>query len=67
MKAWTDNLLTVYEELAGMFPEASKAPPEAGAYTKEWYQGLFRRIVGETQQGVNLSMNGLVIVGQKRG
>ena len=63
-KAWTDDLLMVYEEIAWSLPEAAKAG-EGAKMTRERYRELFANVVKETQQGVSLGMNGVVIVGRK--
>ena len=63
-KVWTDDLLMVYEEIQWSLPEAANAGPNP-ALTREMYQDLFARVVKETQEGVSLSMDNLVIVSQK--
>jgi len=64
MKAWTDNLLVAYEERAVRLPKDSDGA--GGGFTREKYKELFERVLAETQQGVSLSMSGLVTVGRKR-
>ncbi len=63
-KAWTDDLLMVYEEIAWSLPEAAKAG-EGAAMTREMYQELFGKVLKETQKGVSIGLNGMVIVGRK--
>lgn len=50
-KGWNDNLLTVYEELAGNLPLA-KDPPANFPMTREVYQGLFQQTAKECADGV---------------
>ena len=63
-KVWTDDLLMVYEEIQWSLPAAANAGPNP-ALTREMYQDLFARVLKETQEGVSLSMDNLVIVSQK--
>jgi len=64
LKAWTDDLLMVYEEIQWNLPKAADAGPNP-AFTREMYQELFGRVLKEAQEGVSLSMNQMVIVGRK--
>jgi hypothetical protein len=64
-KVWTDDLLMVYEEIQMSVPKAVDAGPNPGL-TREMYQDLFVRVLKETEQGVSLSMNQLVIVSRKK-
>lgn len=63
-KAWTDDLLMVYEDVESNFPKAADAGPNP-AVTREMYQELLGRVLKETQEGVSLTMNQMVIVGRK--
>ena len=64
-KAWTDDLLMVYDEIQWSLPEAASAGPNP-ALTRETYQELFGRVLKETQEGVSMSMNQVVIVSRKK-
>lgn len=64
-KAWTDDLLLVYEDIQKSVPKAADAGPNP-ALTMEMYQDLFARVVKETEQGVALTMNQLVTVSRKK-
>lgn len=64
-KAWTDDLLMVYEEIQWNLPKAADAGPNP-AFTREMYQDLFARVLKETEEGVSLSMNGMVLVSRKK-
>jgi hypothetical protein len=64
-KAWTDDLLMVYEEIQWSLPKAADAGPNP-ALTREMYQELFGRVLEEAQEGVSLSMNQMVVVGRKK-
>jgi hypothetical protein len=57
-KAWTDDLLMMYEEMQMSVPKTVDAGPNP-ALTREMYQDLFVRVLKETGQGVSLSMNQL--------
>jgi len=65
MKVWTDNLLTVWEEVSTQLPKESTVGV-GGGLTREKYLELLGRVISETEKGVSFSMNGLVIVGRKR-
>jgi hypothetical protein len=64
-KVWTDDLLMVYEEIQWSLPKAADAGPNP-ALTREWYQDLFGRVLKETEEGVSLSMNQVVVVSRKK-
>ena len=64
-KAWTDDLLMVYEEVQWSVPKEADAGPNP-ALTREIYQHLFARVLKEAQEGVSLSMNQMVIVSRKK-
>jgi hypothetical protein len=64
-KAWTDDLLMVYEDIQWSMPKAAEAGPNP-ALTREMYLDLFARVLKETQEGVSLSMSQMVIVSRKK-
>ena len=66
MKAWTDYILAVYEEIILSLPKAADLKPDELPITREVYRELFEEAVQETQRGVSLSMNTVVLVGQKK-
>ncbi|KAL3456462.1 hypothetical protein BJX64DRAFT_281355 [Aspergillus heterothallicus] len=49
-KGWTEDYLTVWEELAGFFPPKEQAPN--APFTRETWADLFAAAVKETEQGV---------------
>ena len=67
MKAFTDDLLIVYEEIQWSLPleKDMKAGGPGGGLSREKYQALFTRVVEETAKGVSISMDWRVIVAKK--
>jgi hypothetical protein len=66
MKAWTDHILPVYEEIILSLPKAADLKPDELPITREAYCKLFEEAVQETQRGVSLSMNTVVLIGRKK-
>ncbi|KAL2801546.1 hypothetical protein BJX63DRAFT_417159 [Aspergillus granulosus] len=63
-KAWTEDYLMVWEELAAFFPPKEQAPN--APLTREAWTGLFASAVKETEQGVVVHQGKiLTAVGQK--
>jgi len=63
-KAWTEDYLLVYEEVAQMVPKEKDAP--GAPLTREKYEGMFDQVVKETNEGAVIhSQHLIVIVGQK--
>lgn len=63
-KAWTEDFLMVWEELADMFPPRAQAP--FAPVTREAFLALFRRAVAETERGVAIHVRNITIaVGRK--
>ena len=66
-KAWTEDYLLVYEEVADMLPKSADAPPGT-PMTREMYHGLFAKVVEECEAGAVMhSGHLLVAVGMKVG
>lgn len=65
MKAWTDHILAVYEEIILSLPEAADLKPDALPITREVYRELFKDAIQETQRGVSLSMDTVMLIGKK--
>ena len=65
LKAWTDNYLLVFEDVAPLLPEAANAG-EGTKLTREAYLALVAKAVAETEKGVAFAMPGLTVVGQKK-
>lgn len=59
-KAWTEDYLLVYEEVAQMVPREKDAP--GSAMTREKYEGLFEQVVRETSRGTVIHSQHLVVV-----
>ena len=59
-KAWTEDYLLVYEEVAQMVPREKDAP--GSAMTREKYEGLFEQVVKETNGGAVIHSQHLVVV-----
>lgn len=59
-KAWTENYLTVYEELAGHIPPAEIVGPKA-PLSREIYQAIFQKVVEETNRGVALNTRDILL------
>jgi len=66
LKPWTENLLTVHEELAMHIPAAKDAGPNP-KLTREMYQALFAGVLKETTAGVTMAAEGVTILAQKAG
>jgi hypothetical protein len=66
LKPWTENLLTVHEELAMHIPAAKDAGPDP-KLTREMYQALFAGVLKETTAGVTMAAEGVTILAQKAG
>lgn len=63
-KAWTEDYLFVYEEVAMMVPSEKEAPN--AQLTREKYQALFDQVVQETDAGAVMhSQHLIVVVGRK--
>ncbi|KAI1454934.1 hypothetical protein F4805DRAFT_298976 [Annulohypoxylon moriforme] len=64
LKAWTEDILMVWDELEGLFPSKEEDPN--AKMTREAWVDLFYRAVGETEQGVVVHMKGITaVVGRK--
>lgn len=59
-KAWTENYLTVWEELDQLLPSREVAPNSP--VTKEMWQDLFLEAVSETSNGVVVSQQKIILV-----
>ena len=68
MKAWTDDLLMVYEEIQWSVPLEKDLPTggAGGGLSREKYQALFARVLEETAKGVSISMEARVVVARKK-
>ncbi|KAK7909031.1 hypothetical protein PG985_014909 [Apiospora marii] len=63
-KAWTEDILMIWGELAVHFPTKADAP--TAKLTRESYLDLFRRAIEETENGVAIHQRLLVVaVGRK--
>ncbi|KAH8891772.1 S-adenosyl-L-methionine-dependent methyltransferase [Thozetella sp. PMI_491] len=60
LKAWTEDYLMVWEELAVFFPSQAKVPE--APMTKEKYVALFEQAVKETESGVVVHHGEVVVV-----
>jgi hypothetical protein len=67
MKAWTDDILAVYEEIIDSLPKAAHLKPDDSPITREIYTELFEEALQETQRGVSLSMSTVVLIARKSG
>jgi hypothetical protein len=65
MKAWTDDILAVYEEIIFSLPQAADLKQDESPITREIYRQLFEEALRETQRGVSLSMSTIVLIGKK--
>ena len=63
-KGWNDNLLIVYEELAGHFPLAKDAPPNF-PMPRETYQAMFDGVMRECAEGVFLHQPVTAVLAKK--
>jgi hypothetical protein len=66
MRAWTDDILAVYEEIILSLPRASELKPDESPITRESYSQLFEEAVQETQRGVSLSMGTITLLARKK-
>ena len=64
LKAWTEDYLLVWEELAGYFPSRSKVPN--APMSREDYLGLFGQVVSETEQGAVVHQREIVVVSGRK-
>ncbi|SPO04708.1 uncharacterized protein DNG_07393 [Cephalotrichum gorgonifer] len=64
LKAWTEDYLMVWEELAVMFPSRKQVPQSP--MTKEGFQELFAKAVAETEAGVVVHQGKLVIASGRK-
>ncbi|KAI1409311.1 hypothetical protein F5Y13DRAFT_203730 [Hypoxylon sp. FL1857] len=64
LKAWTEDYLMVWEELAAFFPPKEKQPE--APMTREAWVDLFAKAVGETEKGVVVHQGSIMsAVGRK--
>ncbi|KAK7985488.1 hypothetical protein PG996_005271 [Apiospora saccharicola] len=59
-RAWTEDFLTVWGQLADTFPPRAQAP--FAPTTREGYLALFRRAVAETERGVAIHVGKVTTV-----
>ncbi len=64
LKAWTEDYLLVWEELAGYFPSRSMVPN--APMSREAYVELFGKVVSETEQGAVVHQREIVVVSGRK-
>lgn len=63
-KAWTENYLTVWEDLVNVLPSKEEAPE--APLTKEMYMGVFQNLLSEVANGVAVTTTKVVMgIGRK--
>lgn len=60
-KAWTENYLILYEEIAERLPPAEKAAPNV-PMTREVYLEMFEKVLEEVKNGVALNSKDIIAV-----
>ncbi|OAA76162.1 hypothetical protein LEL_05846 [Akanthomyces lecanii RCEF 1005] len=64
MKAWTEDYLLSWEEIANLIPPKAQAPDSP--FTREMYEDLLDKAIAETEQGVAIHQQSvLVVMGRK--
>ncbi|CAI6099697.1 hypothetical protein V2G26_007423 [Clonostachys chloroleuca] len=64
LKAWTENYLLVWEELTSLFPSRNHMPE--AAMTEEAFRELFEKAVAETEAGVLVHQEQIVIASGRK-
>ncbi|KAH6876810.1 hypothetical protein B0T10DRAFT_520780 [Thelonectria olida] len=64
LKAWTEDYLMVWEELAGLFPSREDVPQ--APMTKEAFEELFMKAVAETEAGVVIHQKKVVVASGRK-
>ncbi|KAI0141625.1 hypothetical protein GGR57DRAFT_495876 [Xylariaceae sp. FL1272] len=64
LKAWTDDYLMVWEELWTYFPSKDDAP--TASMTRERWLEMFAKVVAETEQGVVIHQEKIVVAIERK-